>query len=75
MAIVKNSLSEISTKLLDIFVHSQIASKVIIESLFTDLDFTCHSSEPLSLQIQKISFIYVQAVAVDQIVVILSDAV
>jgi hypothetical protein len=73
--IVKNSLSAISTKLFDIFVHSQIASTVIIQSFSKDFDFICHSQLKSSLPIQKTSFIYVEADQVHHIVVVQSDAI
>jgi len=72
--ILINSLSAISTKLLTKFVHSQIASRVIIQSLFDDFDFTCQSSDKLSLHIPKILFVYEPAAAVDQIRVLPFDA-
>jgi hypothetical protein len=68
-------MSAISVKIGEEFVHSHIASIVIILSAFDDFDFTCQSSEPSSLQIQKISFIYVQAVVVVHILVVQSDAI
>ncbi|MBT3728841.1 hypothetical protein HOF65_00450 [bacterium] len=73
--IVKNSLLAISTKVGLAFVHSETASIVIILSLFTDFDFICHSSDRSSLHIQKISFIYVQAVVVSHILVDQSEAI
>jgi hypothetical protein len=56
-AIVKNSLSAISTKFVEILVHSHIAAIDITLSLFTDFDITCHNHEASSLHIQKISYI------------------
>jgi hypothetical protein len=75
LAIVKNSKSSISTKLGVAFVHSQIASRVITLSLFTDFDLICHNSDKLSLPIPNISFIYNQALAVDHILVVQLDAI
>jgi hypothetical protein len=71
---MRNSLSVISTNAGAIFDHSPTASRVIIASLFTDLDFICVSSWRLSLPIPNTPLLYVHAVAVFHIIVVPSDA-
>jgi len=72
---VKNSLSVISTKLGAVLDHSPTASRVITESLFTDLDFTLVRAWRLSRPIPKTLLLNDPAVAVLHISVVPSDAI